>query len=199
MIQLIKPKGQPEEKPVATTLENKVSGFKFNTPKINAGRNTAIPAVVETPAAPEPDKPNGNKLLIGGNKQASATANTVHKPADPIPEMSLDKYEVVIGAKPEISEESGNKFRQQLEMLQSAIDGNGVLKDQMENILTFLDDNPEYKENVAPKDVAVFVAACRKVAGITVTEKVERKTRQTKTSAAVQDVLDDLADLTFDI
>ena len=113
--------------------------------------------------------------------------------------MSVDKYEVVIGSQPEFTAEAGDKFQVQLGMLRDAIDGDGVLKDQMVNILTFLDDNPEYKDNISTKDVAVFVAGCRKIAGITVTEKVVRKKKTTTNTAAVQDVLDDLADLSFDL
>jgi hypothetical protein len=205
---LIKPKSDvaPVSKP---TLQEQTNGFKFQLPKTNGGTKTNNTPVVERPTtqpvATKPDKPDGNKLLIGTakpllpNKSPLPIATKLPQASTAVPEMSDDKYEVVAGSIPEFSEEAGNKFQQQLEMLQFAIDGNGVLKDQLANILTFLDDNPEYKDNISPKDVSVFIAGCRKVAGITVTEKVTRAKKVTKTTADVQDVLDDLADLSFDL
>lgn len=197
----------------ASTLAEKTNGFQFKKPTI-ASTPTATREIIENGngatnqkgSSEEPrvdtgtNRPNGNGLLEKKiSDEGKPVANQFKKPSDPIPEMSDDKYEVTADAVPEFSAEAGNKFQEQLEMLQAAIDGTGDLKDQMENILTFLDDNPQYKENVSPKDVSVFVTACRKVAGITVTEKTERKTRKTKVSAQVEDVLADLADLEFDL
>ena len=79
--------------------------------------------------------------------------------------------------------------------MQSAIDSIGDLREGMTNTLTFLDDNPEYKDNIAPEDIAVFVSACRKVAGITVTEKKTRVTKKKATSALEADIMADLAGL----
>ena len=206
MTLLIKPKAQPKP----TTLQEKQSGFKFQAPKLQPKTEQVVHEVVDKPNTtstnkpdvkkagliPLPNKPNANNLLIGKPKTGLLNQNT-KSVSSPIPEMSNDKYEVVADSVAEFSEEAGNKFQEQLDMLQQAVDGTGELKDQMVNILTFLDDNPQYKANVSPKDVSVFVAACRKVAGITVQEKAKRKTSTAKVSAKVEEVMGDLADLEF--
>lgn len=205
---LIKTKSQP----AATSLQEKQNGFKFQMPKVHPRSNEPIPEVdtgtnttststTQKVVDTGTDKPNANKLLIGKSKP-KPTSLLATKPAaknTPIPEMSADKYEVVANSVPEFSEEAGTKFEEQIGMLQQAIDGTGELKDQMVNILTFLDDNPQYKDNVSPKDVAVFVAGCRKVAGITVQEKTTRKAGKKKTTAKVEEVINDLADLEFSL
>lgn len=200
MIQLIKPKGQsdakPETKP-AENLQQKVAGFKFNpvgnkpTNAAPTGESNNVSATVQ----------NASKPLIPNTKpQPSSTSKPVFKkPSAPIPEMAADKYEVVADSQAEISMAAGDKLQEQLAMLQSAIDGNCSLQDQMTNILTFLDDHPDCKDMVAPKDIAVFVAACRKVAGITVKEKTTRQTRKKKQDAVVDDIMDELADLDISI
>lgn len=204
---LIKAKPQP----VATSLQEKTNAFKLKMPTVQQPKlpeqQAEIPVVDERKATvaktPILDntsgaiKPNANKLLLGSAKPVSLLATKPEAKSTPIPTMSADKYEVVANSVPEFSEEAGDKFQQQLEMLQQAVDGTGELKDQMVNILTFLDDNPQYKDNVSPKDVAVFVAACRKVAGITVQEKSTRKAGKKKTTAKVEEVISDLADLEF--
>ena len=207
MTLLIKPKKlQP-----TTSLKEKQDGFKFQMPNVHPrsnnrstnvdnGTKTTITKSTSKMAVAETNLPNANKLLVGKTK----TKSNLLAPKSPpqttlIPEMSTDKYEVVADSIPEFSEKAGNKFEEQIIMLQQAIDGTGELKDQMVNILTFLDDNPQYKDNVSPKDVAVFVAACRKVAGITVQEKVARKTKNKKSTAKIEEVFSDLADLTFDL
>ncbi len=206
---------KPKEKTTTANLQEKVGGFKFQMP--NGNKQPAANPVDEGTKAVDKrsDNPVGEparkpgiaigavksdkpKLQVGKPKN-NLLANKQDNPDNPIPEMSDDKYEVVANSTAVLSEESGNSFQQQLDMLQQAIDGTGDLKDQMVNILTFLDDNPEYKETVSPQDVSVFVAACRKVAGITVTEKVERKTKKAKVSANVEEVLSDLADLEFEL
>lgn len=203
---LIKPKNQP---PV-TSLKEKQSGFKFQTPKLQPKSKVAIPEVVsksnttvtntvDAAIKSKPNSTNANKLLVGKPKANSLLPPKSASKTLPIPKMSTDKYEVVADSVPEFSEKAGDKFAEQIATLQQAIDGTGELKDQMVNILTFLDDNPQYKDNVSPKDVAVFVAACRKVAGITVQEKTTRKTTTKKSTAAVEEVLSDLADLSFDL
>lgn len=199
--------GKP--KPV-TSLKEKQSGFKFQAPKLRQQKEVAIPEVIIKPDTTVANRPiakavdtvktnikNANSLL--NKKPKSLLASKPAAKTTLIPEMSADKYEVVANSVPEFSEAAGNKFEEQITMLQQAIDGTGELKDQMVNILTFLDDNPQYKDNVSPKDVAVFVAACRKVAGITVQEKVVRKTKTKKVTANVEEVMGDLADLTFDL
>ena len=180
-----------------TTLKEKTKGFQFKKPSSQTGTASTnkTPLIVESTKTTT-NKSNGNQLLKPKNKP---TAPTFKKPSVPIPEMADDKYEVVADSTAELSKVNGDKFQEQLNMLQHAIDGNGQLRDQMINILTFLDDNPQFKDNVGPKDVAVFVNACRKVAGITVTEKTERKSRRTASSAQVEEILDDLADLNFDL
>ncbi len=196
---------------IGSTLQEKQSAFKFKAPsrpkllvyddipEVDDKPNTAAKiATVATRIGIKSttSKKDANNLLIGKPKSRLLDKN---KSATPIPEMSTDKYEVVADSVPEFSEAAGNKFEEQIAMLQQAVDGTGELKDQMVNILTFLDDNPQYKDNVSPKDVAVFVAACRKVAGITVQEKVTRKTTKTTTTAEVAEVLDDLSDLSFEL
>lgn len=209
---LIKTKPQ---QPV-TSLQEKQNGFKFKMPRMQQSKlpeqQTEIPTVDERKATDtntivaarneiktKTNPANANKLLIGKPKPTNLLAPKLVAKSTPIPEMSADKYEVVANSIPEFSEEAGNKFEEQLAMLQQAVDGTGELKDQMTNILTFLDDNPQYKDNVSPKDVAVFVAACRKVAGITVQEKQTRKTSKKKSSAKVETVIADLADLEFSL
>lgn len=198
----------------ATSLQEKQNGFKFKMPTVQAKTNKVpVPIVDERKAtsstsligagqrneqtAAQTNKPDANKLLIDKPKPANLIATKPAAKSTPIPEMSADKYEVVANSVPEFSEAAGNKFEEQIGMLQQAIDGTGELKDQMVNILTFLDDNPQYKNNVSPKDVAVFVAGCRKVAGITVQEKTTRKAGKKKTTAKVEEVINDLADLEF--
>ena len=186
--------------------ETDKSNAKTHTTKVvNKPNTTTTNTIVATAPVGNVDKTktnlaDANKLLVGKTK----TKSNLLAPKSPpqttlIPEMSTDKYEVVADSIPEFSEKAGNKFEEQIIMLQQAIDGTGELKDQMVNILTFLDDNPQYKDNVSPKDVAVFVAACRKVAGITVQEKVARKTKNKKSTAKIEEVFSDLADLTFDL
>ena len=198
----------------ATSLQEKQNGFKFKMPSVSAkqkelpvpivdgGKTTSSASLIgagqrNEQTTAQTNKPNANKLLIGKPKPANLLATKPVAKTTPIPEMSANKYEVVANSVPEFSEEAGNKFEEQIGMLQQAIDGTGELKDQMVNILTFLDDNPQYKDNVSPKDVAVFVAGCRKVAGITVQEKQTRKTSKKKTTAKVEEVISDLADLEF--
>ena len=198
----------------ATSLQEKQNGFKFKMPIVQQSKLPEQQAFVDERKAtsstelmgngkinvdPTTNKPNANKLLIGKPKPANLLTPKPAAKTTPIPEMSADKYEVVANSVPEFSEEAGNKFEEQIGMLQQAIDGTGELKDQMVNILTFLDDNPQYKDNVSPKDVAVFVAGCRKVAGITVQEKQTRKTSKKKSSAKVETVIADLADLEFSL
>lgn len=197
-----------------TSLKDKKDGFKFQAPKLRQQpkKEVAIPEVDlksnptntgmhvgKQKPKPTADIQNANKLLDGKSKPKSLLTPKSAPKNTLIPAMSTDKYEVVEGSIPEFSEDAGNKFQEQIEMLQQAVDGTGELKDQMVNILTFLDDNPQYKDNVSPKDVAVFVAACRKVAGITVQEKTVRKTKVTKSTAKVEEVLSDLADLSFEL
>ena len=185
------------------TLAQQTTNFQFKKPEVKAKPSvTSLPIVEDKPkpkAQPAPSTAIADLVDEVEQEVTKKTAIGFKKPASPIPELADDKYQITIGSEPEFSESAGNKFTEQLDMLQQAIDGTGDLKDQMVNILTFLDDNPQYKENVGPKDVAVFVAACRKVAGITVQEKTTRKTRQTKAAALEQDIMDDLADLNFDL
>ncbi len=199
--------GKPQP---TTSLQEKQSEFKFKAPTLRTQSKVAIPEVIDKPNTTTPksiittrngvktttNKKNANNLLVGKPKIGLLDKT---KSSTPIPKMSTDKYEVVIDSISEFSEAAGNKFEEQITMLQQAIDGTGELKDQMTNILMFLDDNPQYKENVSPKDVAVFVAACRKVAGITVQEKTTRKTTKTKSTAEVEEVISDLADLSFEL
>ena len=202
--------GKPK-KPV-TSLKEKQDGFKFQmpSPKVDSKRETTNKTATTSSSKRvgntvdnTPNSTHANNLLIGKSKTRSVDKSKSPlinaKPTTPIPEMSDDKYEVVANSVPEFSEAAGNKFEEQITMLQQAVDGTGELKDQMVNILTFLDDNPQYKANVSPKDVAVFVAACRKVAGITVQEKTTRKTSTKKVSAKVEEVFSDLADLNFEL
>lgn len=200
----------PKKSLPSTSLKEKQNGFKFQKPKLSQqketlihkvvdGTNTTVENSVVANTKVKPNSTNANKLLVDKPKSGNLLSSKLASKTTSIPEMSGDKYEVVADSVSEFSEKAGNKFEEQITMLQQAIDGTGELKDQMVNILTFLDDNPQYKDNVSPQDVAVFVAACRKVAGITVQEKTTRKTKTTKTTAEVAEVLSDLADLDFEI
>ena len=168
-----------------TSLKEKTKGFKFKLPDTKREVSTS-----------SNDTPIGNSE----SDAVKSNANDIRaKETNSVLKMSDDKYEVVADSVAEFSEESGNKFQQQLGILQQAIDGTGDLRDGMQNILLFLDDNPQYKNNISPKDVSIFVAACRKVAGITVTEKKTRVTKKKASSAMEQDILSDLADLDLDL
>jgi len=183
---------KPDAKQEPTTLAEKANGFQFKKPEIISDSQPAEQRPVDTIS----NKPNANSILGKKAKEpAVQTATQSNTPSNSIPKMSDDKYEVVVGASDSFTEEAGDKFAQQLGILQSAIDGIGDLREGMTNVLTFLDDNPQYKDNIAPKDIAVFVAACRKVAGITVTEKKTRVTRKKTTSALEEDIMADLAGL----
>lgn len=204
---------KPKQPATTANLKEKIGGFKFQMPSAD---KKPEPASLDNPTTnalsgddANPVEKSGTDGIKFGTTKTDKPKIQIGKPKNnllatkqekediAIPEMSDDKYEVVADSTAQFSEETGNAFVQQLNMLQQAIDGTGDLKDQMTNILTFLDDNPEYKETVSPQDVSVFVAACRKVANITVTEKVERKTKKAKVSANVEEVLADLADLEF--
>ena len=198
---------KPDAKP-ATTLAEKASSFQFKKPEIVSSSQPAKQQAIQQGT----DKPNANTVQTAPRQtqhvptSAKTTspipiqiAHQSNTPANNIPEMSDDKYEVVAGASDSFSQEAGNKFEEQLGILQSAIDGVGDLREGMVNVLTFLDDNPQYKDNIAPKDIAVFVAACRKVAGITVTEKKTRVTKRKSTSALEADIMADLAGLDLEL
>ena len=188
---------KPDAKP-ATTLAEKASSFQFKKPEIVSSSQPAKQQAIQQGT----DKPNANSVQTAPRQTQHVQvpiANQSNTPANNIPEMSDDKYEVVAGASDSFSPEAGNKFEEQLGILQSAIDGVGDLREGMVNVLTFLDDNPQYKDNIAPKDIAVFVAACRKVAGITVTEKKTRVTKKKSTSALEADIMADLAGLDLEL
>ena len=128
--------GKPK-KPV-TSLKEKQDGFKFriqNTKIVDKRKTTSKIAITSSRRtvgnaidnAPNPT--HTNKLLIGKSKpknllEALAVQKTLPK-TTPIPEMSSDKYEVVANSIPEFSEAAGNKFEEQITMLQQAVDGTG--------------------------------------------------------------------------
>jgi hypothetical protein len=178
----------------ASSLAEKTNAFKFKKPdaKQSSGRVEATPLPTSPPVA-------AKGLLIGNPKPKTRIVPTPSPTASSIPVMSDDKYEVVADSVPEFTESSGNAFQEQLGMLQQAIDGTGDLKHQMSNILLFLDDNPQFKNNISPQDISVFVAGCRKVAGITVTEKAVRKTKAKKVDVKLESVMSDLADLELEL
>jgi hypothetical protein len=202
---------KPKDPAPTTSLAEKASGFKFKMPEAKTKEPASTPASATVDAPAEAANPVGDTTvakasnatgLLIGKKEAPVkveSAPLIQKPTTNIPQMSDDKYEVVADSVPEFTETSGDAFQQQLSMLQDAIDGTGDLKNQMAGILTFLDDNPQFKTNIGVADVAVFVAGCRKVAGITVTEKVTRKTKVKKADAKVEAVMADLADLDLDL
>lgn len=204
----VKGKAEKDNGTTATTattakeeLAAKVKGFKFQSPKPKSKTETKIAkGTLATKSAPLASKGNAEAQVVRSTaKSESQMAPTFAQPHPAIPEMSVDKYEVVVGQIDEFSEVAGNRFEEQVAILQAAVDGTGDLKDGMTNILTFLDDNPQYKETIEAKDMHVFVNACAKIAGITVMEKKARKTKRAKTSELEADIMNDLADLVIDL
>lgn len=200
-----KTKGQTENGNGTSTakeeLAAKVKKFKFQTPKSKPQRETpTVSGTLASKHKPLASMENANtKVAQSPAKSESQMAPATTQPHPAIPEMSVDKYEVVVGQIDEFSEVAGDRFEEQVAILQSAVDGTGDLKDGMTNILTFLDDNPQYKETIEAKDMHVFVNACAKIAGITVMEKKARKTKRAKTSELEDSIMNDLADLVIDL
>lgn len=199
MTLLIQPKNTDEKEKPKETLKEKAAGFQFQLPAAGTKSKTASDS--------QPAKQSGIKLGNTTNKQnnnglqiGKPKAQTVETESVTIPEMSDDKYKMVVGDSEEFSQEAVDRFQEQLNKLAAAVDtGKGDLKNEMQNILVFLDDNPQYKENVSAKDVAVFVRACRKVAGITVTEKAAKQTKKKKSDTVVNDLMDELADFDLEL
>jgi hypothetical protein len=195
---------EPKESKPQTSLQEKTSGFKFQLPATKGNNEANAETTAQVESVTTADKPNVNTVQNSPAKNGSLLGATqpekpAEKKATPIPALGDEKYVLVADATPEISEEMAARLRGYLQRLEDTIDDDHQLQDVLKQTLEYLSEHKELKAILAPEDRAVFVRACRKSYGITLTSKKKNKTKTKKLDAKVEDIMADLTDMEFDL
>ncbi len=188
-----------KETPQPTTLEEKTKGFKFNIPigQKNEPNKTEIKNPSIIPATNSSDEPKIQTIQSEEKTTNGLLSSPAIKQETNISELSDEKYVLVADAIPEISDASIERFKKHLTQLQDAVITNNTnnLQTLMKDTLEYLSENPELNKYIAVEDRAIFVAACRLSAGITVKAKKERVGKKKVIDADVDGLLGQLAEI----
>jgi len=148
------------------------------------------PAVLAGP--PVPDAAGSLKH----NAATQAIEDTVKRAiAD---DAATDKYtfdEQTDAFKPEDVE----KMRAAFEVLRDSIDHPEIVSDAIANILKFLQGDEALAQLIEPEDYGVMVRALRMSYGTTITKKVNNKEKKVKSEKSVDEIVDALDGMQFEL
>lgn len=207
-----KPKISLDKKPVApttTTLNERFEETKKTQSRLNALVNKPTDKVQKEPAktlANVLNKPNvveispKTEVSKASGLKIQAKETHVDVQSENIPRMAPigEKFVLTAEATTVLPEEVLLGFETRMQNLLSLL-GTQQLSTAFHAILKYTKEHPELKDILRPSDVNLFVKACRQSYGLVVKAKNANATKKAQKNANVQDIIDDLADVTFEI
>lgn len=187
----------PVEKPITDDTPVSEIAARYEQTKARQSKLNSLLAKDKKPeivAEKSPEtKPAGIQL---GSKQVSNPPVEIANEDIPTLAPVGEKYVLNAEATEQLPAETLEGFAKHMQTLIDTM-GTKELSNSLHAILKYTKEHPELKGILRPEDVQLFVRGCRQSYGLVVKAKQTNQAKRKVSSANVEDVMNDLADIQF--